>query len=160
MHPGFSYVGVIFLLMLFVPNALWVKRRPEGYDEAAKNEKKLFVIPERIGEVAVTATLPCFRDFNVRAEAWALWLAAAFALMLLYEGFWVRYFRSARTMRDFYAPFLGVPLAGATLPVAAVLLIAVYGGSPLLLAAGLVLGFGHIGVHMQHRRETEKEQKK
>lgn len=29
-HLGFSYVGFLYLLMLFVPNILWAKRRPEG----------------------------------------------------------------------------------------------------------------------------------
>ena len=29
MHFGFSYVGLIFLLMLFVPNFLWTKHRPK-----------------------------------------------------------------------------------------------------------------------------------
>ena len=36
---GFSYVGLAFLLMLFVPNLLWVKAQPEGY--SARREPAL-----------------------------------------------------------------------------------------------------------------------
>ena len=28
---GFSYVGLIFLLMLFIPNILWSRKKPLGY---------------------------------------------------------------------------------------------------------------------------------
>lgn len=155
MHFGFSYVGLIFLVMLFVPNILWTKRMPKDYDKYAKNENKLLLALERIGEVSVTALVLFFRDFNVRLAPWLAWLIAAFALMVLYEVFWVRYFRSERTMRDFYGSLLGIPVPGATLPVIAVLLLAVYGGNPFLLAAGIVLGVGHIGIHLGHKKECE-----
>ncbi|MCI9337321.1 MAG: hypothetical protein HFH93_07255 [Lachnospiraceae bacterium] len=46
-----------------------------------------------------------------------------------------------------------VSVAGATLPVAAFFLLAVYGRNPLLGAAVIVLGIGHIGIHWMHRKE-------
>ena len=105
----------------------------------------------------MTGLVLVFRDFNV--QGWSprlLWLIAALALMLLYECFWIRYFRSAHTMRDFYSSLLGIPVAGATLPVAAVLLLAVYGRNPILFAAGIVLGIGHIGIHLNHKKEVSQ----
>lgn len=153
MHFGFSYVGLIFLVMLFVPNALWTKFQPKDYEKYAQNENKLLLALERIGEVAVTCLVLIFRDFNVRLEPWLAWLIAAFALMVLYEVFWVRYFRSEHTMRVFYGSLLGIPVPGASLPVLAVLLLAVYGTNPFLFAAGIVLGIGHIGIHLGHRKE-------
>ena len=75
--------------------------------------------------------------------------------MVLYEIYWIRYFRSGKTMKDFYSGILGIPVAGATLPVVSVLLIAVYGKNPFLFAAGIILGIGHIGIHLQHRREIQ-----
>ena len=153
MQFGFSYVGLIFLLMLFVPNILWAKHKPKDYETYTKNENRLLLALERIGEVAVTCLVLIFRDFNVRLEPWLAWLIAAFALMVLYEAFWLRYFRSEHTMRDFYGSLLGIPVPGATLPVLAVLLLAVYGRNPFLFAAGIVLGIGHIGIHLMHRKE-------
>ena len=34
---GFSYIGLIFLLLLFVPNLLWMKNKPKGYDPAGES---------------------------------------------------------------------------------------------------------------------------
>ncbi len=155
MHFGFSWVGLIFLIMLFVPNIIWTKNTPKDYESYAKNENKVLLILERIGEVLVSTLVLIFSDFNVRGLSWwLLWLVGALILMILYEAFWIRYFKSGKTMADFYRGFLGIPVAGASLPVAAVLLIAVYGGNPFLLAAGVILGIGHIGIHLQHRKEV------
>lgn len=159
MHFGFSYIGLIFLLMLLVPNLLWTENQPEGYEEYAKGENRLLLVLERFGEATVTCLVLIFRDFN--PQGWSprlLWLAAALLCMACYELYWVRYFRSGKTMEDFYSSFLGVPVAGATLPVLAVLLLAVYGRNPFLLIAGIVLGIGHIGIHLMHRKEAAARQ--
>ena len=82
-------------------------------------------------------------------------LLASFVLMILYEVFWIRYFRSEKTMKDFYSSILGIPVAGATLPVLAFLLLAIYGKNIILGIAVVILGIGHIGIHLMHRREIE-----
>ena len=154
MHWGFSYVGLLYLVMLAVPNILWTRNRPKDYEKYAANENRVLLALERVGEVLVSGAALVFSDFNIRPlSPRSLWLAASFSLMVLYEIHWVRYFRSGRTMRDFYASLLGIPVAGATLPVAAFLLLAVYGRNPVLGAAVLILGVGHIGIHLMHRRE-------
>lgn len=161
MHLGFSYVGLCFLLMLFVPNLLWTRHMPKEYPRYAGNENRILLTFERIGEAAVTGLLLIFRDFNVQGpEPWLLWLIGAFVLMLLYECFWIRYFRSEQTMKDFYCSLLGIPVPGATLPVVAVLLLAFYGRNPFLFLAGVILGIGHIGIHMNHLKEITQEKPK
>lgn len=154
MQFGFSYVGLVYLLMLMVPNIIWSRCRPEGYDGYAAGEDRRLLILERVGEAAVSVTVLIFSDFNIRTDSpWSIWLAASFAAMVLYELYWLRYFRSGRTMEDMYGPFLGIPVAGASLPVAAFALLAVYGLNPILGIAVLVLGIGHIGIHLNHLRE-------
>lgn len=154
MHFGFSYVGLIFLIMLFVPNLFWTKHQPKDYEKYAKNENKILLRFERVGEVLVTCLLLIFRDFNVQGiSPWLIWLIAAFVLMILYEVYWVRYFRSEKTMKDFYRSLLGIPVAGATLPVIACGLLAVYGRNPILFGAAILLGIGHVGIHLNHRKE-------
>ena len=37
---GFSYIGLIYLLMLFLPNIVWTKYKPDHYEEYAKKENK------------------------------------------------------------------------------------------------------------------------
>ena len=76
-------------------------------------------------------------------------------MMILYEVFWIRYFRSEKTMKDFYSNILGIPVAGATLPVLAFLLLTIYGKNIILGIAVVILGIGHIGIHLMHRREIE-----
>lgn len=111
---------------------------------------------ERVGQVGVTCTSLIFSNLNLHAWSWwSLWLIAAFLLMVLYECWWVRYFRSERTLRDFYSSFLGVPVAGATLPVAAFLLLSIYGKVLLLTFFVVILGIGHIGIHLQHLKELK-----
>lgn len=158
MHFGFSYVGLIFLVMLMSPNLLWTKNKPLDYDIYVINENKLLLVLERIGEVLVSCLALIFSDFNPHTfSAWSLWLLAACVLMILYEVYWVRYFRSKKTMQDFYSSLLGVPVAGASLPVLAFLLLGIYGKNPFLILAVVILGIGHIGIHLCHKKEIDSE---
>lgn len=148
---GFSFIGILFLLMLFVPNILWTKHMPQGYEDYAKKEPKPLVLLERIGEACSTCTILFFH--NPGSAHWLL--AAALALMLAYEYYWLRYFRSEKTMADFYSPLLGIPVPGASLPVAAFFLLALYGNNLPLLISTIILAFGHIGIHLQHWKELQ-----
>lgn len=153
-HFGFSYVGLIYLLMLFIPNIIWTKHKPKDYEQYAQGENKLLQNIERIGEASVCCLVLTFSDFNIRVNSiWSIWLFLSFMLMLLYELYWVQYFRSEKNMSDFYKSFCGIPVAGATLPVMAFFLLGIYGKNVLLLAAAVILGIGHIGIHLQHRNE-------
>lgn len=154
-HLGFSYVGAVFLLALFIPNAIWTKNKLEGY--TSENENKLLLAFERTGEVLTTACALIFDDFNLHAwTPWAWWLAAAAALMVLYLVWWARYFAGSRRLADFYSSLFGIPVAGATLPVIAFLLLGIYGKVVWMIAAAVILGIGHIGIHLQHKRELNK----
>ena len=155
MRLGFSYVGLIYLIMLFVPNIIWTKHKPKDYDQYVGNENRLLLTLERIGEVLVSGIALVFTDFNLRScHLWLVWLGVSFALMVLYEIFWVRYFRSKKEMSDFYSSILKIPVAGATLPVAAFFLLGIYGQNALMMLSSVILGVGHIGIHLAHRNEV------
>ncbi len=154
MEFGFSYVGLIYLLMLFIPNIIWSKARPVDYEDLAREENHILLMFERIGEISVSCLVLLFVDFNLRPwsdRSW--WLVASFTAMILYEIYWVRYFRSERRMRDQYSSLMGIPVAGATLPVIAFMLLSIYGENPFLAAAVIILGIGHIGIHLVHAEE-------
>lgn len=152
-HIGFSYVGLIFLLLLIIPNLVWTRNMPQGY--TSENENKILLAFERTGEILTSGCALVFSDFNFREwSGWSWWLAAAVALMVLYELWWVRYFLGARKLTDFYSSFLGIPVAGATLPVAAFLLLGVYGRVIWMVISAVILGIGHIGIHLQHYHEA------
>ena len=54
MHLGFSYIGLIFLIMLMIPNLYWTKNKPKDYEKYVHNENKILLLFERAGEVLVT----------------------------------------------------------------------------------------------------------
>lgn len=37
-HLGFSYVGLVFLLMLMIPNLIWTKNQPQGYSFCIRSD--------------------------------------------------------------------------------------------------------------------------
>lgn len=155
MSFGFSYIGFLLLLMLMIPNIIWSKNKPKDYDIYVKNENKVLLMFERIGEMSVTCIALIFSDFNVNEiSAWSFILLIVFLLMILYELYWIKYFKSNKTMKDFYASLLGIPVAGASLPVMAFFLLGIYGKNILLIIAVIVLGIGHIGIHLNHRKEA------
>ena len=158
MHFGFSYIGLIYLVMLMVPNIIWAKHKPKDYEKYVVNESKVLGAFERTGEVLVTTIVLIFSDFNLRPWTWwSLWLAASFVLMILYEIYWVRYFKSEKTMRDQYKSFLCFPVAGASLPVMAFFLLGIYGANIFMLVSVVILGVGHIGIHLAHQKEVMGE---
>lgn len=156
MHFGFSYVGLIYLIMLIIPNIIWTKNQPQDYEKYVGNENKILLALERIGEVLVSCASLVFSDFNLKSWSyWSWWLVLSFAIMILYEVYWLRYFKSEKTMQDFYSSLFCIPVAGASLPVAAFMLLAVYGKNIVLGAAVFILGIGHIGIHLMHRKEIK-----
>jgi len=157
MNIGFSYVGLIFILMLMIPNILWSKNKPKDYEKYEKNENKVLLALERIGEVGNTCLVLIFSDFNINCISnWSIILLIAFLFMILYEIYWIRYFKSNKTMNDMYSSILGVPVAGATLPVVSFLLLGVYGKNVPLIVSSIILGIGHIGIHLNHRKEAKQ----
>lgn len=163
---GVGYVGIIFLLMLFIPNLIWIKFQPIGYAEYARKENKILGVLEKAGEVGATILLPIFTDFNFKSRFIGntgfyfsyldLYIVLAFVLMILYEVYWIRYFKSGHTMKDFYRGIAGIPLAGATLPVLSLLLIGISARNVALIPVALVLGIGHIGIHYMHYLEIHE----
>jgi hypothetical protein len=138
---------------------IWSKNKPLNYDKYSKNENKVLLVFERVGEVGNTCLALIFSDFNVNSISyWSIVLLISFVLMLLYEVYWIRYFRSSKSMKDQYCSLLGIPVAGATLPVLSFLLLGIYGKNIFLIVSTVILGIGHIGIHLNHRKEALKEE--
>lgn len=151
---GFSYVGMLFLVLLFIPNLLWSRHKPKDY--TAGKESKILRVLEATGQIAVTCISLCFSDFNLRPISWSsIFLAVACVFQILYEFWWIWYFKSDKTLIEFYGSFCGIPVAGAVLPVLAFFCLGLYGRNLWMLLACICLGVGHIGIHLQHKRELK-----
>ena len=156
MNLGFSYVGLIYLLMLFIPNIIWSKNLPKDYDKYVKNENKVLVILERIGEVLLSVLPLIFTDFNInKISNWSIILLISFLSMILYEIAWIRYFKSNKTMKDMYKSIIGIPVPIASLPVFAFLLLGIYGKNIFVIISSIIMGIGHIGIHLNHYKEVK-----
>lgn len=83
-HLGFSYTGLIFLLMLFIPNIIWTRKKPQGY--ISENENKVLLFLERIGQALTTVCALIFNDFNL--HAWSILFSCSAYMAGLY-GFWL-----------------------------------------------------------------------
>jgi len=140
--------------MLFIPNIIWAKNLPKDYNKVVGNENKILLLFERIGQMLVTCTAVIFSDFNINSVSlWSIWLIISFIIMIMYEINWIKYFSSNKLLKDFYSSFFSIPVAGATLPVAAFFLLGIYGKNIWLIISIIILGIGHIGIHLQHLKE-------
>ena len=84
MNFGFSYIGLIFMAMLIIPNIIYTKNQPKDREKYAAEENKVLQIFERIGEALVACCALIFSDFNIGGiSPRSLWLLGAFALMIL-----------------------------------------------------------------------------
>lgn len=153
MQFGFSIVGVAFLAMLFVPNIRWAKSQPPGYEEISRNENKVLLLFERVGQALATCSAVVFVCPQGFSLPWLLWLLIAFLLMLLYEAAWIRYFKGGEKLEDMYRPLGPIPVPIASLPVVAFALLGIWHQSPIAVIAAVILGIGHIGIHLGHLRE-------
>lgn len=148
-HLGFSYIGLVYLFMLFIPKIIWSKNQPVDSNDIKEN--KILLLFERVGQVLCTFSVLIFSDFNIqKLSIWSLWLVVSFLLMLLYEICWIRYFQKQHTEENFYRSFCYIPIPLASLPVIAFLLLGIYGKVILFIISTIILGIGHIGIHIQH----------
>lgn len=154
---GICYIGVLYMILLITPNIIWTKHQPEGY--TSQNENKILLMLERIGEVLITICA-IFHDITLRPwniQSW--WLVVSFLMMICYEIWWIRYFRSAKKLEDFYRSFLFLPVGGATLPVLGFLFLGIYGNNIWMIISVIILGIGHIGIHLGHAKEWTAHKK-
>ena len=59
---GFCITGVVFLLMLFVPNIMWTRKGNQSDTlKVQKKKNKVLLMFERIGQVIVSTSLVIFQ---------------------------------------------------------------------------------------------------
>lgn len=159
---GFSYIGFSIVLLLLIPNIIWSKYPPQDYVFYAKEEKINLRIVERLGEVVIICLLLSSQNFNIQdISIKIILLVLAYVFMVCYEICWIRYFKSKRTMIDFYRSFLGIPIPLAILPICAFIMFGLYGNHIYFLVATICFSIGHIGIHTRHKQQIKyKENRK
>jgi hypothetical protein len=149
---GFSSLGAAYLGMLFIPNLLWARLRGRQAAPVSPKESPSLLVLERFGQVATTIAVLFAPVRESPRNLRLACLGASLLTMVFYEFSWLRYFRSERTDARLYRSLGPVPLPLAILPVMGFLLLAIYEVHAVLVAAVIVLGVGHVGIHRQHAR--------
>ncbi len=143
---------VLIYIMLFTPNTLWTKRKPENYGKYAQRENKVLLAFERVGEVLVCARVLIFWISISGGQSGSYGLRPPFYAC-------------------FYMKRTGFGISGATgqwrtstaaLPVSPWLALrfrcvhfSFWGSTAniFLLISTVLPGIGHIGIHIQHRNQ-------
>lgn len=154
---GFSYVGLSIVLLLLIPNMIGSNHLPQGYTTYVKQEKIGLRMWERLGEVGIIGLLLSSRNFNIQdISIKIILLVLAYVFMACYEICWIRYFKSKRTMIDFYHSFLKIPIPLAALPICAFVMLGLYGNHIYFLAVTIGFGIGHMGIHIRHYQQVKE----
>ncbi|MCM1259925.1 MAG: hypothetical protein NC182_03185 [Prevotella sp.] len=154
---GFSYIGLSIVLLLLIPNIIGINHLPQDYTTYAKQEKIDLRIGERVGEVGIICLLLSSQNFNIQnISAKIILLFFAYVFMACYEICWIRYFKSKRTMIDFYHSFLKIPIPLAILPICAFVMLGLYANHIYFLIATISFSIGHIGIHIRHYQQIKK----
>lgn len=154
---GFSWIGCSIVLLLLIPNIIWSKYSPQGYNAYVKQENITLRILERLGEIAIICLLLISQNFHIQGiDIHISLLVLAYVFMMCYEICWIRYFKSKRTMLDFYRSFLRIPIPLAILPIGAFVMLGLYGRHLYFIIATIGFGIGHIGIHLQHYQQIKE----
>jgi tryptophanyl-tRNA synthetase len=91
MHFGFSYVGLIYLVMLMLPNLLWTKNQPKDYENCNVYKLyELFATPEQCAELAQNYRTPGFGYGHAKLALYNLLLEKTEEPRRIYNDFMER----------------------------------------------------------------------
>lgn len=136
--------GAWITVLLMLPNVTWMVL-PKAEAAESTSEPLALTIVENIGRFA-TLVLPFFfaLDFDKR---FSVPVTVVMALTLaIYYACWIRYFTGGSTASLLGAPFLGIPLPMAVMPIVFLALSSYLMGSWLTFGATVLFGVAHIWI--------------
>jgi len=141
---SFHASGLILTAAVLAPNLLMLFRQPVQVPEPAARPRGWAVVlaAEAAGRIGCFV-LPVFRPFPAGGGNLPLAVLMGFCLAV-YWFCWIRYVRRGCAYRLLFAPLLGIPVPMAVFPVLYFILAGAWIGSVPLLAAGILLGLGHV----------------
>lgn len=159
---GFSFTGMLCLVMFIIPKLLWEKKsRAEGFKINTRN--KVLSVMAQFGQVAVIVVLLVFKSSDPYIRLleegiyfdWKIiiWVTALVAMNLyLVRG--IVCVCSKKKRRDLYSFFAGFPVAGALMPAISAFLLGLYSMNLILMAVSVIWGTGFIGTRINRLRKV------
>lgn len=122
-----------------------------GAGGASGNEPLAYVLLERVGQVGVFLS-PLLYPIHVVSTIDLVCLVGMAVALGLYYACWTRYYAKGRKRSLLYRSLIGIPIPMALTPVVYFLFAAEILRSPVLLAAAVILGAGHIPITLMQRK--------
>ena len=143
---GFSIVGTVIGILIIFPSIIFFTLfPPKNVNNNIKEPSNIFVILERIGQVACLMSLVISKDFFQLSNI-NVFVILMVVCILIYYGLWIRYVVCGRDSILMSKPFLFIPIPGAVFPVGVFGFAALWGGCIWLGISTVILAIGHFAV--------------
>lgn len=152
---GFSVIGTIIAIAIFIPNLLMIKFPPNNAPKVLKDGGIIFTIFERIGQVGCILVLIISKN-NFEKLTINIWAVFMGFCILIYYFLWARYIVKGQEYKLLWEPLSFIPIPMAVFPVGAFLFAAILGKSIWLGILVVFLGIGHFANSWYSYKELKK----
>lgn len=136
--------GALITLLLMLPNVVWMVL-PKAEADKPASEPLWLTIVENVSRMA-TLILPFFFSLDVHKKFSMPVMIGMGLALAIYYGCWIRYFTGGRVAALLSAPFLGIPVPMAVVPIVFLILSSYLMGSWWMFGASLLFGVAHIWI--------------
>jgi hypothetical protein len=141
-YLGFSYIGLIIVAVVLLPNLLFVIFPPKNIPNGLEDVNLFFTIIERIGIIAFIVILltsnVSFINLNFN-----LFLLLMILCIVIYYVLWLRYVLKGQDFSLLFIPLLFIPMPMAIFPVCYFLFASLWINSIYLTITTLIFAIGH-----------------
>ncbi|OCL26276.1 hypothetical protein U472_09705 [Orenia metallireducens] len=138
----FSYIGLIMVTVVLLPNLLFVIFPPKNIPNGLQDVHLFFTIIERIGIIAFIVILltsnVSFINLNIN-----LFLLLMILCIVVYYSLWLRYVLKGQDFSLLFTPLLFIPIPMAIFPVSYFLFASFWINSIYLAITTLIFAIGH-----------------
>lgn len=152
---GFSVIGTLIAIAIFIPNLLIIKFPPNNAPKDLKDVGVIFTILERVGQVGCIVILVISRENfeKLTIDIWAVFMGLC---IIIYYFLWTRYVVKGQEYKLLWKPLGFIPIPMAVFPVGAFLFAAALGKSIWLGILVIFLGIGHFANSWHSYKELKK----
>lgn len=152
---GFSIIGTIIAIAIFIPNLLMIKFPPNNAPKDLKDAGIIFTVLERIGQVGCILILVISKT-NFEKLTINIWAVFMGSCLLIYYFLWARYVVKGQEYNLLWEPLSFIPIPMAVFPVGVFLFAAILGKSIWLVILVVFLGIGHFANSWHSYKELKK----
>lgn len=152
---GFSIIGTIIAIAIFIPNLLMIKFPPNKAPKDLKDAGIIFTVLERIGQVGCILILVISKN-NFERLTINIWTVFMGSCLLIYYFLWARYVVKGQEYKLLWEPLSFIPIPMAVFPVGAFLFAAILGKSIWLSILVVFLGIGHFANSWHSYKELKR----